>query len=54
MTGDEANALMVWYLKEQNRPYSATEVSANLHGKVSLSFTPESGGVFAIGLEMEI
>ncbi|KAH8779330.1 Tat binding protein 1-interacting [Hyaloscypha finlandica] len=26
---------MARYLKEQNRPYSATEVSANLHGKVT-------------------
>ncbi|KAE9369376.1 TBPIP-domain-containing protein [Stipitochalara longipes BDJ] len=35
VTGDEAIELMKKYLKEQNRPYSATEVSANLHGKVT-------------------
>lgn len=35
VTGDEAVALIVEYLKAQNRPFSATEVSANLHGKVS-------------------
>ena len=34
VTGDEAVALLVNYLKAQNRPFSATEVSANLHGKV--------------------
>jgi 26S proteasome regulatory subunit (ATPase 3-interacting protein) len=34
-TGDEAMELIAEYLKAQNRPYSATEVSANLHGKVS-------------------
>jgi 26S proteasome regulatory subunit, ATPase 3, interacting protein len=34
VTGDEAIEVMKMYLKEQNRPYSATEVSANLHGKV--------------------
>ncbi|POS83928.1 hypothetical protein EPUL_004259 [Erysiphe pulchra] len=32
--GDEAMELMLKYLKDQNRPYSATEISANLHGKV--------------------
>lgn len=36
VTGDEAIELIARYLKEQNRPYSATEVSANLHGKVCL------------------
>lgn len=33
-TGDEAVELIANYLKMQNRPYSATEVSLNLHGKV--------------------
>ncbi|RKF63101.1 Homologous-pairing protein 2 [Erysiphe neolycopersici] len=32
--GDDAIALMLRYLKDQNRPYSATEICANLHGKV--------------------
>ena len=36
-TGDEAMELITDYLRAQNRPYSATEVSANLHGKVSSS-----------------
>lgn len=35
VTGDEAMQLIAEYLKAQNRPYSATEVSANLHGKAS-------------------
>lgn len=35
ITGDVAVAVILEYLKSQNRPYSATEVSANLHGKVS-------------------
>jgi hypothetical protein len=35
VNGEEAIELMARYLGEQNRPYSATEVSANLHGKVS-------------------
>jgi 26S proteasome regulatory subunit (ATPase 3-interacting protein) len=37
VTGDEAMELIAVYLKAQNRPYSATEISANLRGKVSLS-----------------
>jgi 26S proteasome regulatory subunit, ATPase 3, interacting protein len=36
VNGEEAVEIMARYLKEQNRPYSATEVSANLHGKVCL------------------
>jgi 26S proteasome regulatory subunit (ATPase 3-interacting protein) len=40
VTGDEAMELIAAYLKAQNRPYSATEVSANLHGKVSLPRLP--------------
>ncbi|CZR57628.1 uncharacterized protein PAC_07517 [Phialocephala subalpina] len=35
VTGDEAVSLILGYLKAQNRPYSATEVSANLHNKVT-------------------
>ncbi|TVY23764.1 Homologous-pairing protein [Lachnellula hyalina] len=35
VTGDQAEQLIMAYLREQNRPYSATEVSANLHGKVT-------------------
>lgn len=38
VNGEEAIQLMLAYLKEQNRPYSATEVSANLHGKVCSFF----------------
>jgi hypothetical protein len=40
VTGEEAEALIKQYLREQNRPYSATEVSANLHGKVFRSLRP--------------
>ncbi len=38
VSGNEAVELMVEYLKGQNRPYSATDVSANLHGKVYILF----------------
>lgn len=34
VNGEEAMELIRTYLKRENRPYSATEVSANLHGKV--------------------
>lgn len=37
VTGDEAVELMTAYLRQQNRPYSATEISANLHGKVYIT-----------------
>jgi len=40
VTGDEAVSVMMEYLKSTNRPYSATEISANLHGKVCLPFFP--------------
>jgi 26S proteasome regulatory subunit (ATPase 3-interacting protein) len=39
VNGEEAVEIMARYLREQNRPYSATEVSANLHGKASLSLS---------------
>ncbi|KAG4429210.1 hypothetical protein IFR05_015302 [Cadophora sp. M221] len=35
VTGEEGMELIAAYLKMQNRPYSATEVSLNLHGKVT-------------------
>ncbi|KAH8592356.1 Tat binding protein 1-interacting protein-domain-containing protein [Bisporella sp. PMI_857] len=35
ITGDEAAAMILEYLRVQNRPFSATEVSANLRGKVT-------------------
>ncbi|KAI1004126.1 hypothetical protein K3495_g4084 [Podosphaera aphanis] len=35
VNGQEAMDMIINYLKEQNRPYSATEISANLHGKVA-------------------
>jgi hypothetical protein len=38
VTGEEAQELILKYLKEQNRPYGATDVSANLHGKVCSLF----------------
>jgi hypothetical protein len=38
VTGEEAQELILGYLKEQNRPYGATDVSANLHGKVCSIF----------------
>ncbi|KAK8197044.1 Tat binding protein 1-interacting protein-domain-containing protein [Phyllosticta capitalensis] len=35
ITGSEAADLVLKYLTEQNRPYSANDVSANLHNKVT-------------------
>ncbi|KAJ5033627.1 uncharacterized protein L3040_008739 [Drepanopeziza brunnea f. sp. 'multigermtubi'] len=35
VNGEEAMELIRAYLKRENRPYSATEISANLHGKVT-------------------
>ncbi|KAH6677318.1 Tat binding protein 1-interacting protein-domain-containing protein [Halenospora varia] len=35
VTGEEAELLIREYLREQNRPYSSTEVVANLRGKVA-------------------
>ena len=42
VTGEEAEKLILEYLRAQNRPFSATEVSANLHGKVRCSFSPRT------------
>lgn len=36
VVGEEAEALIVEYLRKENRPYSATEISANLRGKVCI------------------
>jgi hypothetical protein len=38
-TDDDASALIVEYLRAQNRPYSATDVSSNLHNKVTKTKT---------------
>ncbi|RFU29105.1 hypothetical protein B7463_g7228, partial [Scytalidium lignicola] len=35
LTGNAASELILEYLTQQNRPYSATEISANLHNKVT-------------------
>ncbi|RPB17789.1 homologous-pairing protein-like protein 2 [Morchella conica CCBAS932] len=35
LAGDQANELIIDYLRQQNRPYSATDVSANLHNAVT-------------------
>ncbi|KAH8819719.1 Tat binding protein 1-interacting protein-domain-containing protein [Xylogone sp. PMI_703] len=35
VTGDAASELILEYLSQQNRPYSATDISANLHNKVT-------------------
>lgn len=51
VTGDEAAHLVLEYLTLLNRPFSATEVSANLHGKVcllSVSFLWRSFSAVAI------
>ena len=36
VTGEEAQRIILEYLTTQNRPYSATEIQANLHGKVCI------------------
>ncbi|RPA98838.1 homologous-pairing protein-like protein 2 [Choiromyces venosus 120613-1] len=35
VTGDQASSLVLEYLRQQNRPYSAIEISANLHNAVT-------------------
>ena len=37
VTGEDAQRVILEYLKVQNRPFSATEIQANLHGKVCVS-----------------
>lgn len=49
VSGEEAEKMILGYLKEQNRPYSATEISANLHGKVSSR--RKRWGFYGIGWE---
>ena len=36
--GEEAQNLILEYLTVQNRPFSATEIQANLHGRVSFVY----------------
>jgi len=36
VTGEEAQKLILEYLILQNRPFSATEIHANLHGRVRI------------------
>lgn len=38
-SADEAPTLILNYLIQQNRPYSATDVSSNLHNKVTKTKT---------------
>ncbi|QGA21393.1 hypothetical protein EYB26_009103 [Talaromyces marneffei] len=38
-SGDSGSALILEYLRKQNRPYSALDVSTNLHGKVTKTYT---------------
>ncbi|OLL25354.1 Homologous-pairing protein 2 [Neolecta irregularis DAH-3] len=33
--GDEAEKIVLEYLRKQNRPYSATDISCNLHNSVT-------------------
>lgn len=35
LTPDQSTALMLDYLRKQNRPYSATDISANLKNRVT-------------------
>ncbi|PQE24617.1 tbp1-interacting tbpip protein [Rutstroemia sp. NJR-2017a BVV2] len=38
VTGDEATEVILEYLRRENRPFSAGDVSGNLHGKVCFLF----------------
>jgi 26S proteasome regulatory subunit (ATPase 3-interacting protein) len=38
VTGDEATEVILEYLRRENRPFSAGDVSGNLHGKVWFVF----------------
>ncbi|MCJ1461864.1 hypothetical protein MMC07_000463 [Pseudocyphellaria aurata] len=40
--GGNAENLIVNYLKQQNRPYSATDISANLHNKVTKTYATKA------------
>ncbi|KAM3073913.1 hypothetical protein ACMFMG_008530 [Clarireedia jacksonii] len=39
VTGDEATEVILQYLRRENRPFSAGDVSGNLHGKVTKTLT---------------
>ncbi|PQE07949.1 Tat binding 1-interacting protein [Rutstroemia sp. NJR-2017a WRK4] len=39
VTGDEATEVILEYLRKENRPFSAGDVSGNLHGKVTKTLT---------------
>ncbi|QSZ28596.1 hypothetical protein DSL72_003095 [Monilinia vaccinii-corymbosi] len=39
VTGDEAQEVLIEYLTRENRPFSAGDVSGNLHGKVTKTLT---------------
>lgn len=39
LSDDDPNELIITYLKSQNRPYSATDISSNLHNKVTKTKT---------------
>lgn len=40
VTGDEAQEVLMQYLTRENRPFSAGDVSGNLHGKVCINALP--------------
>ncbi|RAL60638.1 hypothetical protein DID88_009956 [Monilinia fructigena] len=42
VTGDEAQEVLVEYLTRENRPFSAGDVSGNLHGKVTKTLTDKT------------
>ncbi|KAF7876856.1 uncharacterized protein EAF02_008076 [Botrytis sinoallii] len=39
VTGDEAQEVLLEYLSRENRPFSAGDISGNLHGKVTKTLT---------------
>ncbi|TGO44403.1 hypothetical protein BOTNAR_0829g00020 [Botryotinia narcissicola] len=39
VTGDEAQEILLEYLSRENRPFSAGDISGNLHGKVTKTLT---------------
>ncbi|OAL65514.1 hypothetical protein A7C99_2611 [Trichophyton rubrum] len=38
-SSEDGSAMILKYLKQQNRPYSAIDISANLHNKVTKAYT---------------
>ncbi|KAL1958449.1 hypothetical protein VTO42DRAFT_4313 [Malbranchea cinnamomea] len=42
VSAEDGTAMILEYLRQQNRPYSAIDISANLHNKVSKAYTAKA------------